>query len=278
MAMLLGGIFNYADPFFNLPLYVWLWALTLVVAGVVWVIGWAAIWKPLEALHGLFEAKKAKQNATIVFDSHNQGLMDVEYRTACIFNVEDENDIHIPGKLRLLPEIYPEEQLDAWLRHYKKSPNRSVAFVERLEGPLERSANVRCNNTRVSILIDSDNWTVPGSPQNLAIKKSAKEWNAAHPDDLVLSFQKYSNYLMDGKIPCPACVTFIENIPWSRIDQQFTPGGLSNSAVGGLKRILSNIMLAKRDENVMMIAKLILVAGIGLAALALILRFVGKLL
>ena len=272
MALIFGGVFNYADPIIGFPLYAWMWIFTGLTAGVLFFALWIGMWKPLEALQGLFRAAKHNTNASLIFDQYNVGEIVDESTAKCVWDVESTDvELEGGGKYRMLDEV-PETKLEAILRYYQ-GRNRTIQFVEKRECcPVERASAVRCNNVKLDLIVDLDGWTIKGSAQNRAIQTACERWNVEHEDNQCWTFAKFAKLLASGKIAVPPELHPTHMIPWDRIDREFPPEGISEAFYAGMKRQLAILMENEKGEFLQKLCIYVLVGGGILCALTLVIR------
>jgi hypothetical protein len=94
----LGGVFNWGDPWLNIPVYVWGLALFWFVFMPIWWFGLKAVkWDPFFKFHGLHYAKKNDSSAVLIVDYAGNADMIAENQAKCIFDYSmDDYEITIP--------------------------------------------------------------------------------------------------------------------------------------------------------------------------------------
>lgn len=271
MALFMGGVFNVA--LLGLPLYTFVWCFTLLVAGVLYVSLWAAWWKPLEPLKGVWFAQKFDTNCCLIFDKYFQGEIVDEASGKCIISVENPDEFENPDKWGRL-EGFPEESpIEAWWRK-RQGVDRTVKWVEMQEkAPLERAGHVRIQGVRCDLICDSNNWSIRGSPAHTEIVEACVAYNEEHPDDQVYTYQKFARRVFEKKIPCPPKVELFEEIPWSYVDSCF-PLQLGEHMYAGKKRELVTKLQEASADWIRKLAYIILLGGIGVSVLVLVIRLV----
>lgn len=94
----MDGSFNHADPWFNIPLYIWglvIW--WIVVMPVAWYLLKMLKWDKFVKFHGLHYAKKNDSAAVIVVDFMGEADMIAENKAKCIFDYStDDYEVEIP--------------------------------------------------------------------------------------------------------------------------------------------------------------------------------------
>lgn len=94
----LDGAFNHADPWLNIPFYIWglvLW--WIIVIPVAWFILKSVKWDRFSKFHGLHYAKKNDSAAVIIVDYMGEADMIAENKAKCIFDYsQDDYEIEIP--------------------------------------------------------------------------------------------------------------------------------------------------------------------------------------
>ena len=94
----LDGSFNHADPWFNIPFYIWglvLW--WIIVIPVAWFILKGIKWDKFNKFHGLHYAKKNDSAAVIIVDFMGEADMIAENKAKCIFDYSaDDYEVTIP--------------------------------------------------------------------------------------------------------------------------------------------------------------------------------------
>jgi hypothetical protein len=270
--LFLNGLLNYADPFLGLPLYAYLWALTLLLAVVSFVVLYFVMWKPMSPLAGLFWAQKHQSNVSLIFNKFGAGEMVTECDGKCIFDVENPREVEISDTWRRLDEI-PETPLEALYRRIT-GMNRTVRFSEVKEcHPLERVANVLVQGVKCDLIWDSDRWTVKDSPQHKAIVRAVELWNESNENDPILTYRKFNEYLLSGKILSPKGIEPVDVVSWARIDSEF-PIMISESQYAGKKRELIELLKGEGKEFLQKLCIWFLLAGLGIAVLITTVRLV----
>lgn len=104
----MDGAFNHADPWLNIPLYLWglvLW--WIVVLPVAWFVLKMVKWDKFSKFHGLHHAKKNDSSAVIIVDFMGEADMIAENKAKCIFDYStDDYEVDIPDiPLRLIKII-----------------------------------------------------------------------------------------------------------------------------------------------------------------------------
>lgn len=272
MPLFMGGLFNI--DLFGFPLYFYMWGFLLAVAAIAYITLYYAWWVPMGPMQGLYPAARQGVNVSLV--SNKYGAMNLvdEGEGKCILNVE--TDLEYLDKYKRLEEI----EETKWEAIYRRltGKNRSVQFAEKLECcPLERRANVMLQGLKCDIIQDSDDWSIPNSPQHKAIVDAIVQYNELHPDDVILTYAKFQKRLFEKKIPCPAEVNPIEYISWARVDAEF-PTDLGEGTWSGKKMELVELIKDQAKLQTMQMAYLVLYLGIGLAALTLIVRLIIRLM
>jgi hypothetical protein len=94
----MDGAFNHADPWFNIPLYIWGLALWWIILIPVW---WYLLkmlkWDKFVKFHGLHYAKKNDSAAVIIADFMGEADMIAENKAKCIFDYsQDDYEVTIP--------------------------------------------------------------------------------------------------------------------------------------------------------------------------------------
>lgn len=272
MALFLGGLFNI--DLFGFPLYIYAWLFLILIAAVMYVCLYYVWWVPMGPMQGLYTAGRQGVNVSLVSNKHNSMNLVDESESKCIVNVE--RDLEYTDRYKTLEEI-PETRMEQITRMFT-GKNRSVAFVEKLECcPLERKANVMLQGLKCDIIQDSDDWSVPDSPQHKAIVNAINDYNIQNdPKDAILSYAKFSKYLFDGKIPVPPGINPVEYISWARVDAAF-PLDIGEGAFSGKKCELIDLIKDQQKLATMQMAYLVLYLGIGLAALTMIVRLIIRL-
>jgi hypothetical protein len=94
----MNGSFNTADPWLNIPFYLWglvLW--WIVVMPVAWYLLKMLKWDAFTKFHGLHYAKKNDSAAVIIVDFMGEADMIAENKAKCIFDYStDDYDVEIP--------------------------------------------------------------------------------------------------------------------------------------------------------------------------------------
>jgi len=290
--LFLGGVFNAAV--LGIPAYVYFIPFLMILIGVIWAVMYYLKWKPLAPMHGLYYALKNGSTVAFIFDSFLVGELVSERDAKCIFNyAEDEYEIDVPDH-KILDHIPGFKRVQIWFRTYfyyyptnyldtidpihaviykVGKVNKDVEIARLLEGgKWERSASVVCAGVPVDIVVDMDKWTIRNSPQHKAIVRSARAWNTANEKDQVHSYQKYQDYLLNGKLTPPQEIQISTIVPWQRIDAAF-PLELDENEWAGKKWQKS-----KDDEDAdatidKKFATYLIIAGVGFAFLALFARW-----
>jgi len=94
----MGGSFNHADPWFNIPLYIWGLALWwILVIPVFYFILKVVKWDKYSKFHGLHYAKKNDSAAVLIVDFMGEADMIAENKAKCIFDYStDDYEVTIP--------------------------------------------------------------------------------------------------------------------------------------------------------------------------------------
>jgi len=94
----MGGLFNYADPWFNIPIYIWALVLWwIIIIPVEWYILKMVKWDKFSKFHGLHHAKKNDSAAVIIVDFMGEADMIAENKAKCIFDYsQDDYEVEIP--------------------------------------------------------------------------------------------------------------------------------------------------------------------------------------
>lgn len=124
----------------------------------------------------------------------------------------------------------------------------------------------------VDLILDSNSWSIPDSPQHAIIEYTAEQHNSLNPMDQVHTYPLFQKKLLDGTIVCPPGIEKTYRVNWSRIDAAF-PLGMSNKAPGPVREMA----LEMENEDKMEMRQYylpILLGGIGFACLLLLLRVV----
>jgi hypothetical protein len=278
-ALFLGGILNITDPIIHLQLYYYLWVLIIVLAIVAWVIWYYGKWKPFAPLHGLYHAFKAGSNVAFIFDSNLIGEMVAEKDAKCIFDYSRwDYDLGALGFIQKKFFYYPTVFLDDidFLHGivYKLGKVNKDVEIARIHqnGEWERSPSAVCGGVPLDIVIDADNWTLRKSPQHKAIERVCSIWNEAHPDDQVHSYSKFQKKLLAGEIVCPE-VKQDHEVSWTRIDAGF-PMDLEESDWAGKRRQMAESLYDADQMSKNKMAIYVLIAGVGVAILVIVIRFV----
>jgi len=94
----LNGAFNHADPWLNVPLYIWglvLW--WVVVVPVVYYLLKMFKWDKYSKFHGLHYAKKNDSAAVLIVDFMGEADMIAEHKAKCIFDYStDDYEVDMP--------------------------------------------------------------------------------------------------------------------------------------------------------------------------------------
>lgn len=94
----MDGAFNHADPWLNIPFYIWglvLW--WIVVIPVAWFLLKMMKWDKFSKFHGLHYAKKNDSAAVIIVDFMGEADMIAENKAKCIFDYsQDDYEVTIP--------------------------------------------------------------------------------------------------------------------------------------------------------------------------------------
>lgn len=94
----MDGAFNHADPWFNIPLYLWalcLWWIVVIPVG--WYLLKMLKWDSYAKFHGLHYAKKNDSAAVIIVDFMGEADMIAENKAKCIFDYStDDYIVEIP--------------------------------------------------------------------------------------------------------------------------------------------------------------------------------------
>lgn len=291
-SLIFGGIFNIVDPILNIQLYIWAWVLILVVCVFTWIAWYYGQWKPLTPMHGIYFGRKHGSNAAFIFDLPLHGEMVAEWVAKCIFDYS-KWDYALPGStipilgkyltwIQKITFYYPTAFLDDidylhGVLYKYQGVNKNVELARKLQGgEWERTPSVSCGGVDVDIVIDADNWTIRDSPQHKAIENAGMIWNEGNPTDQIHSYTKFQRYLIAGKIVCPGIQKDI-SIDWTRVDKGFTTDLQASEYVG--KKIQMAEETYNADElSKNRIALYVLIAGVGLAALVIIIRFVSFLM
>jgi hypothetical protein len=98
MTYFLGGALNWGDPWFNLPVYIWVLVLWWIILMPVWWFGLKAVkWDPFFKFHGLHWARKNDSSAVLIIDHAGNADMVAENQAKCIFDYSaDDYEITIP--------------------------------------------------------------------------------------------------------------------------------------------------------------------------------------
>ena len=273
--LFLGGIFNIVDPIIGLQLYIWGWVFLTVLAIFAWVGWYFGGWKPYTPFHGLWYAWKAGSNAAIIGDAALICEMVSERMAKCIFDYSKE-EYEYESLMERIIKYYPLAYLDnitplQAIVYKLGGVNKDVEIARRMQnGEWERYPSVECSGVDVEIIIDTDNWTIRHTPQHKAIEREARAWNKNNPDDQVHSYAKFQKKLLSGDIICPEVKKeFL--VDWTRINRGFTTNMEASEYVG------KTIQMSEAEYNAdtvfkNQIALYILFAGLGLAALLIIVR------
>ena len=274
-ALFLGGIFNIVDPVIGWQLYIWGWIILIVLAVFAWIGWYFAGWKPYKPFHGIWHAYKAGSNAAIIGDSALICEMVSERIAKCIFDYSKEEYVH-ENLLDRLVNYYPLAYLDNIdmlhaLLYKFGGVNKDVEIARRLQnGEWERYPSVETCGVDVEIIIDTDNWTIRDSRQHKAIEREARVWNKNNPTDQIHSYVKFQKKLIAGDIICGEVKKeFL--VDWTRINRGFTTNMEASEYVG------KTIQMSEMEYNAdtvfkNQIALYILFAGLGLAALLIVVR------
>lgn len=94
----MNGSFNGADPWLNVPYYIWALCLWwIVVIPVAWFLLKMLKWDAFTKFHGLHYAKKNDSAAVIIVDYMGEADMIAENKAKCIFDYsQDDYDVEIP--------------------------------------------------------------------------------------------------------------------------------------------------------------------------------------
>jgi hypothetical protein len=94
----MDGSFNHADPWFNIPLYIWALAIWwIVVMPASWYVLKLLKWDGFVKFHGLHYAKKNDSAAVIIVDFMGEADMIAENKAKCIFDYSlDDYEVEIP--------------------------------------------------------------------------------------------------------------------------------------------------------------------------------------
>jgi hypothetical protein len=274
-ALFLGGIFNIVDPVIGWQLYIWSWIALVVFAIFAWIGWYFGGWKPYKPFHGIWYAYKAGSNAAIIGDSALICEMISERVAKCIFDYsreEYEYDNILEKWFGYYPTAYLKNITPLHALVYKfGGVNKDVEIARHLQnGEWERYPSVETCGVDVEIIIDTDNWTIRDSRQHKAIEREARAWNKNNPTDQVHTYAKFQRKLLAGDIICPEVKKeFL--VDWTRINRGFTTNMEASEYVG------KTIQMSEMEYNAdtvfkNQIAMYILFAGLGLAALLIVVR------
>jgi len=94
----LNGSFNHADPWLNVPLYIWALVIWwVIVIPVAWFTLKMLKWDKYAKFHGLHYAKKNDSAAVLIVDFMGEADVIAEHKAKCIFDYSnDDYEIDIP--------------------------------------------------------------------------------------------------------------------------------------------------------------------------------------
>ena len=206
--LFMSGIFNYGDPIFNQPLYIYVWIMLVVLAVMCWVVWRYAKWDAFKPFHGLFYAYKASSQAAFIF---NKGLISEllsERDAKCIFEYSKWSyelpNTKIPvigNKLQHIFFNYATAFLDNLdythaLLYKFGGKNMDVEIAKKLQGyEWESESSVTTGGIHCDLILDADNWSVKGSPQHAIVESTAFQHNDANPDDQIHAYPKFQKML-----------------------------------------------------------------------------------
>ena len=266
--LFLNGMFNYQDPFFGFPLYIWGGVAALIIIGVEWLVCYYMMWKPLEPLHGIYYSIRDGTSCAFIFNRDLVGELVSERDAKCIFSYKNEIDqIDVPdvlarflktpvigkaaywlaNKLFYYPTLYLDTLNPIEAVMYKVlGRSMDVEIAKQFEGgDWEQSAAVICAGVPVEIILDMGRWTVQNSPQHRAIENYCRFWNQQYPNDQIHSYMKFQKYLMSGKLqkvyPVPEIIRISDTVPWQRIDAAFPLNFDPNEYAGKIRQMAVDI-------------------------------------
>ena len=259
--LFLGGIFNYGDPLFNQPVYLWGFLFGTIITVLCWITWRYVIWARYTPVHGIYYAFKAHSQAAFIF---NKGLISEllsERHAKCIFDYSKWSYEGL-SKIQAFLFNYTSVFLDIDLAHaliYKfGGKNMDVQIAKKLQGNIwESESSITTGGIHCDMILDIEDWSVPESPQHAIVESIATQWNEANPNDQVHAYPLFQKMLLpskDGgvhrppKLNCPPglCATAI--IPWVRIDAAFPIVVANNEAAGAIRELAKELEDADAQE------------------------------
>jgi hypothetical protein len=285
----MNGIFNIVDPVLGLQIYIWLWIVLLVLAGICAVIHHFVRWKPLTPFHGLYYEWKNGGNAAFIFDGDLRGEMVSERAAKCIFDyskvpyVLASDKIPVIGKIRRWFFYYPTayrkfgvhiDPIRALVYKFG-GVNMDVDIARALQnGEWERNPSVICAGVPVDIVVDTDRWTIPYSKQHKLIEDSADIWNDSNPTDQIHSYSKWQKYVLEGKIAKPDGIKINAICEWVRVDGSL-PTDLKDNVFAG-KKMQMAITADENDSRFLNSMGIkVLIGAVGFGMLLLVIRIIS---
>lgn len=276
----MGGVLNFVDPLFGWQLYIWGWLAILFLIAVIWLGFRYGSWEKYKPVWGIFYAFKAESQAAFIFNAGLVCEMLSERQAKCIF---DYSKWKYEGVGRIKSIIFnyatvflPDLPLAKAILYKYGGRNLDVEIAKKMQNyEWEKYSSVTVGGIHTDIILDSDNWTIPESPQHQLIEKQCELHNDINPTDQIHAYSKYQRYLIEGLLQCPEGVKKFITIPWTRIDAAF-PINVGNNETSGATRQYARELEESEGNPLVRYYLPILFGGMGFAALILILRFALK--
>lgn len=276
----MGGVFNFTDPLFGWQIYIWGWIAVIVLTVVIWLGFRYGSWEKYKAVWGLFDAYKAESQFAFIFNAGLFCEMLGERQAKCIFNYGNWSYQGV-GRLKSFLFNYatvflPDLPLAKAILYKYGKRNLDVEIAKKMQNyEWEKYSSVSSGGIHGDIILDSDNWTIPESPQHKIIENQCELYNDTSKTDQIHAYSKYQRYLIERKLPCPDGVKAFVTIPWTRIDAAF-PINVGNNETSGATRQYARELEESEGNPLVKYYLPILFGGMGFAALILILRFALK--
>lgn len=251
--LFLSGIFNYGDPIFNQPIYLWGFLFATIIIVLCWISWKYVTWARYTPVHGIYYAFKAHSQAAFIY---NKGLISEllsERHAKCIFDYSKwsyEGLSKVQAFLFNYATVFLPELDFAHAIIYKfGGKNMDVQIAKRLQGNIwESESSITTGGIHCDMILDIDDWSVPTSHQHAIIESTAQQWNDANPDRQVHAFPLFQKMLLNGTINCPPGISPTATIPWVRIDAAFPVVVANNEAAGAIRELARELELDEQTE------------------------------
>lgn len=236
--LLFDGMFN--TLLLGLPAYIWIMLALVILTGGSYAIWYFFFWLPLKPVQGHFISHLYKTNSALTFDEHLNFVMKSEKKAKLIFDT-------------------------------------TIKEAKELQKDWEYAPSGLIGKVLCDLIFVTNDWNKIGSPTRIAIENVASYYNDEHPEDQVMTLEKFYHHLIAGKFNGIQGVSDIPTtytVNWRRIDFAIPEDHIQPMWDGYLRQLARMI---NEDENTGStgFGYVILAGGIVISLMMLLIKFLS---